>query len=215
MWRPGPGGLSAAVLLGASVCCLAVLAVQISWMDYARQESRESMMQAGGEAEEEADFLKADGENEEHIPAAGAGKSLGAGTMTETLELSPASIGEEAARYAVCFLGTPYVWGGHSLAEGVDCSGFVMSVYQHFQISLPHSAKEDREAGYEVDGLENAQPGDLICYDNPDHVAIYLGDGKIVHATLSEGVCISRADFGEIRTVRRLLGTEDACLTDR
>ena len=192
VWGPDPGGRrSAAVLLGAAVCCLAMIAVQVSWIDYARQSRRESEAEGSRDSESEGGW----------ISGSGAGSAQpGAGIP----EPGSADMGEAAARYALRFLGTPYVWGGDSLTEGVDCSGFVMSVYQYFQISLPRSAKEDREAGYEVDGLENAQPGDLICYDNPEHVAIYLGEGRIVHATLSEGVCISGVDFGEISTVRRI-----------
>ncbi|MDE7354696.1 MAG: C40 family peptidase [Acetatifactor sp.] len=192
VWGPDPGGrLSAAVLLGAAVCCLAMIAVQVSWIDYARQSRRESE----SEAEQ--------GSGAAGVPEAGQG-SEAAAIPEAGPESESGTLGEAAARYALRFLGTPYVWGGDSLTEGVDCSGFVMSVYRHFQVSLPHSAEEDREAGYEVDGLENAQPGDLICYDDPGHVAIYLGEGRIVHATLSEGVCISGVDFGEISAVRRI-----------
>ena len=200
VWGPDPGGrLSAAVLLGAAVCCLAMIAVQVSWIDYARQSRRESEAEGSRDSESEG---SRDSESEGGwISGSGAGSAQpGAGIP----EPGSADMGEAAARYALRFLGTPYVWGGDSLTEGVDCSGFVMSVYQYFQISLPRSAKEDREAGYEVDGLENAQPGDLICYGNPEHVAIYLGEGRIVHATLSAGVCISGVDFGEISTVRRI-----------
>lgn len=90
--------------------------------------------------------------------------------------------GIEVAEYAIQFVGNPYVWGGNSLTEGADYSGFVKSVYEHFEVELPHSAVRAREEGYPVESLENAQPGDLIYYDQPSHVAIYIGDGKIVHA---------------------------------
>lgn len=113
--------------------------------------------------------------------------------------------GREVAEYAVQFVGNPYEWGGTSLTKGADCSGFVKSVYEHFDISLPHSAVEDREQGLEIENLENAEPGDLICYDNPSHVAIYIGAGKIVHSYPEIGVCISEAEYDEIVAIRRIL----------
>ena len=93
--------------------------------------------------------------------------------------------------------------GGTSLTNGADCSGFTQSVFRKFGISLPRTSGAQAGAGRGISYAE-AQPGDLICYDNPEHVAIYLGEGRIVHATLSEGVCISGVDFGEISTVRRI-----------
>lgn len=112
--------------------------------------------------------------------------------------------GAEAARYALQFVGNPYVWGGASLTEGADSSGFTMSVYEHFEINLPHSSKEQRELGYEVEDLQYAQPGDLVFYETPAHVAIYIGDGKIVHAMHEIGICVSEADFDEILMIRRI-----------
>ncbi|MCM1099915.1 MAG: C40 family peptidase [Clostridium sp.] len=112
--------------------------------------------------------------------------------------------GAEVAEYALQFVGNPYVWGGDSLTEGADCSGFTKSVYAHFAISLPHNSAEQRELGTEVQGLENAEPGDLVFYETPAHVAIYIGDGLIVHAMPQYGICVSEADFDEILTVRRI-----------
>lgn len=113
--------------------------------------------------------------------------------------------GREVAEYAVQFVGNSYEWGGTSLTKGADCSGFVKSVYEHFDISLPHSAVEDREQGLDIENLENAEPGDLICYDNPSHVAIYIGAGKIVHSYPEIGVCISEAEYDKIVAIRRIL----------
>ena len=112
--------------------------------------------------------------------------------------------GAALAEYALQFVGNPYVWGGDSLTEGTDSSGFTKSVYAHFDISIPHSSAKQREQGLEVNGLENAQPGDLIFYDTPAHVAIYIGDNKIVHAISTYGICISEADFDEIVMIRRM-----------
>lgn len=112
-------------------------------------------------------------------------------------------LGVAVAEFAVQFVGYPYKWGGTSLTEGADCSGFVMSVYANFGVSLPHSSAADRKQGYAVDGLENAQPGDLICYSG--HVALYIGNGQIVHAsTKKTGIIISNADYKKILAIRRI-----------
>lgn len=114
-------------------------------------------------------------------------------------------MGAQAAEYALQFVGNPYAWGGDSLTEGADSSGFTRGVYAHFEISLPHSSREQRQQGYEVEGLEDALPGDLIFYETPAHVAVYIGDGKIVHALSVAGeICVSEADFDEIAMIRRV-----------
>ncbi len=112
-------------------------------------------------------------------------------------------MGVAVAEYALQFVGNPYVYGGTSLTNGADCSGFVMSVYANFGVSLPHSSAADRNQGYAVDGLENALPGDLICYSG--HVALYIGDGQIVHASNKKtGIKVSRADYRTILAIRRI-----------
>ena len=112
-------------------------------------------------------------------------------------------MGAEVAEYALQFVGNPYVYGGTSLTEGADCSGFVMSVYANFGVKLPHSSSADRKQGYAVDGLENARPGDLICYSG--HVGIYIGDGQIVHASNKKtGIKVSNADYRKILAIRRI-----------
>ena len=88
--------------------------------------------------------------------------------------------GQEVADYACQFVGNPYKWGGTSLTDGADCSGFVMSVYAHFGISLPHSSSALASVGKGV-SYSQAMPGDIICYSG--HVAIYIGGGAIVHAS--------------------------------
>ena len=112
-------------------------------------------------------------------------------------------MGVEVAKYACQFVGNPYVYGGTSLTNGADCSGFVMSVYANFGVSLPHSSTADRTQGYAVDGLANAQPGDLVCYSG--HVALYIGNNMIVHASSSKtGIIISNADYKTVLAVRRI-----------
>ena len=125
-------------------------------------------------------------------------------TLTELMYgVGVSDVRVDLVEYAKQFLGNPYVWGGTSLTNGADCSGFVMSVYANFGVSLPHSSTADRTQGYAVDGLANAQPGDLICYSG--HVALYIGNGQIVHASSSKtGIIISNADYKKILAVRRI-----------
>lgn len=113
--------------------------------------------------------------------------------------------GAEVAGYALEFVGNPYEWGGDSLTEGCDCSGFTMRVYEQFGVALPHSSKGQKEMGEEIEGLENALPGDLLFYEDPAHVAIYIGEGKVVHAWPGNGICVSEAEFGEVVEIRRVV----------
>ncbi len=114
------------------------------------------------------------------------------------------SAGSSVAEFALQFVGNPYEYGGTSLTNGADCSGFVMSVYENFGVSLPHSSSADRSVGTEVEGgLSNAQPGDIVCYSG--HVGIYIGNGQIVHASTEEtGIKVSDADYRTPITVRRI-----------
>ena len=110
--------------------------------------------------------------------------------------------GQEVIDYAFQFIGNPYVWGGTSLTDGADCSGFVQSVYAHFGISLPRTSYEQRSAGYEV-SYEDAQPGDLILYEG--HVGLYIGNDQIVNAmNEAQGIGISSATYTNIVAVRRI-----------
>lgn len=112
-------------------------------------------------------------------------------------------MGKAVAEYALQFVGNPYVYGGTSLTNGADCSGFVMSVYANFGVSLPHSSAADRKQGSAVESLDSAQPGDLICYSG--HVALYIGGGQIVHASNSKtGIIVSNADYKKILAIRRI-----------
>ncbi|MDE6687921.1 MAG: SH3 domain-containing protein [Lachnospiraceae bacterium] len=114
------------------------------------------------------------------------------------------SMGVSVAQYACQFVGNPYVYGGSSLTNGTDCSGFVMSVYAAFGVSLPHSSTADRSRGYAVEGgVANAQPGDIICYSG--HVGIYIGNGQIVHASNERtGIIISNVSYRSVLAVRRI-----------
>lgn len=111
--------------------------------------------------------------------------------------------GQAVVDFACQFIGNPYVWGGTSLTEGADCSGFVQSVYAHFGISLPRTTWDQENAGIGV-SYEEALPGDLILYDG--HVGIYMGNGQIVNAmNESDGIGICPATYTTIIAVRRVL----------
>ena len=113
------------------------------------------------------------------------------------------STGKQIASYACKYVGNPYVSGGTSLTEGCDCSGFTYAVYQAFGYSLPRTSTAQRSVGHGVNYSE-AQPGDIICYAG--HVAIYIGNGQIVHAsTPSTGIKYGYATYKEILAVRRVV----------
>lgn len=174
-------------------------------------------VKAESKAEEEARLKKAEEERKAAEAAAAAsqakkkstsGSSSNSSNSTSQAPAMTVSGGSEygnaVANYALQFVGNPYVYGGSSLTNGTDCSGFVMSVYSNFGISLPHSSSADRKVGYEVEGgLANAQPGDLICYSG--HVALYIGNGQIVHAsTAKTGIIVSNAGYRQALAVRRI-----------
>lgn len=122
----------------------------------------------------------------------------------EEYQSSGSGSGSSVVDFATQFVGNPYVWGGTSLTDGADCSGFVQSVYANFGVSLPRTSYEQQNAGTEV-SYADAQPGDLICYGG--HVAIYMGNGQIVHASNSQdGIKVSNdATYRTIVSVRRLV----------
>lgn len=111
--------------------------------------------------------------------------------------------GQDVVDYAVQFVGNPYVLGGSSLTNGIDCSNFVMRVYEAFGVSLPHNSYQLRSVGYEVSASE-IKAGDIICYQG--HVSIYMGDGRCVHAANSEdGIKISpKWNYTHVITIRRI-----------
>ncbi len=121
----------------------------------------------------------------------------------KTYQSPTGSTGADVVKFAMQFVGNPYVYGGTSLTNGADCSGFVMSVYNNFGVSLPHSSAADRNVGATVNGIENAQPGDIVCYSG--HVGIYAGNGQLVHASTSKtGIIVSSATYRPILSIRRI-----------
>lgn len=126
------------------------------------------------------------------------------GTAPAPSVSSNSSMGQNIANYALQFVGNPYVYGGTSLTNGADCSGFIMSVYKNFGISLPRTSGEQGQSGTNVGGLGNAQPGDLVSYSG--HIGIYIGGGQIVHAsTAKTGIKVSNASYRPILSVRRIV----------
>ena len=183
---------------------------------------RTDFVHAESKAEEEARLAEEAKEREEARAAAAATEATRAAQAAEqtvqkqaqteaVIEAAQATaassagseMGKSVIDYATQFVGNPYVYGGTSLTNGTDCSGFVMSVYANFGVSLPHSSSALRSRGYDVGGLANAQPGDIVCYSG--HVALYIGNGQIVHASTSKtGIIISNANYRSIRAVRRI-----------
>lgn len=137
-------------------------------------------------------------------PSNSAGNKTESKPAAETTQNSDAALGQQIAEYAVQFVGNPYVYGGTSLTNGTDCSGFVMSVYSHFGISLPRTSGEQGASGSSVGSIDNAKPGDLVWYSG--HIGIYIGNGKLVHASnKKEGIKISEATYRKILGVRRIV----------
>ena len=126
------------------------------------------------------------------------------GTKAPSLTGSTYEKGQTVAEFAQRFVGNPYVWGGTDLNRGADCSGFIGSIYRSFGYKLPRSSSELRSAGRKV-SYSQKQPGDIICYNG--HVAMYIGNGKIVHASSRKtGIKISpRANYRRIVCVRRVV----------
>lgn len=156
----------------------------------AEEESRKAE-EAKQKDEETSDSSEKETQKEAESPAAPSSSN---GTAT----------GSEIANFACQFVGNPYVPGGTSLTEGADCSGFTQSVYKAFGYSIPRTSSAQRSAGREVSYTE-AQPGDLICYAG--HVAIYLGNGRIVHASsVKTGIKYGNATYKTILSVRRIVG---------
>ena len=150
-------------------------------------------------AKEEEERRKAREASRKAEQAANAATDQKAAAVTE----DSARLGQQVADFALQFVGNPYVYGGTSLTNGADCSGFVMSVYANFGVSLPHSANADRKKGTGVASIEEAIPGDIVCYSG--HVGIYIGNGQIVHASNSRtGIIISNAHYDRILAVRRI-----------
>ena len=171
--------------------------------EFVQAESKEE--EAARLAKEEAERKAAEEAAKKAAEKSSKSSSSSSSTSggTSTYNAPSGSDGAAVANFASQFVGNPYVAGGTSLTNGADCSGFVMSVYAQFGVSLPHSSGAMRGCGYEV-GTDQMQPGDIVCYSR--HVAIYVGNNTIVHAsTPSSGIKFtSPIDYKPVLSVRRI-----------
>lgn len=195
--------------------------------EYTYAESKEE--EAQRLAEEEADRLAAEAaaaaaaqqtetvsngssSNSSSSTGSGGGSSSNSGSSSSSSSDSGSSSnysapsgsnGQAVANYACQFVGNPYVYGGSSLTNGADCSGFVMAVYAAFGVSLPHSSSAQRSCGRGV-SIDDIQPGDIVCYSG--HVGIYVGNNTIVHAsTAATGIkYTSPITYRTVLAVRRI-----------
>lgn len=174
------------------------------WVSKEFVDLRTDFVQAESKEEEKARLEKEEAAKEEgKRKAAAAAAKTGASQDAVLGNGSGSGSGNAVVSYASQFVGNPYVYGGTSLTNGTDCSGFVMGVYAHFGVGLPHSSSAMRSMGYGV-SLADAQPGDIICYSG--HVGIYCGNNTIVHAsTAATGIkYTSPANYKPILAVRRI-----------
>ncbi len=183
----------------------------IGWVSADYVTLHTEFVEAESREEEEKRLAKEEAERKKAREAAAKAAATSGNTASDAGTTAAVAVsgessemGQAVADYALQFVGNPYVYGGTSLTNGADCSGFVMSVYANFGVSLPHSSASDRSQGYAVEGgLANAQPGDLVCYSG--HVALYIGNGQIVHAsTPKTGIIVSNADYKTALAVRRI-----------
>ena len=127
------------------------------------------------------------------------------GSSSNTSKPSNASVGQKIANKGCEYIGNPYVYGGNSLTNGIDCSGFVQQIHAKYGISTPRNSTSLRYGGKAV-AVSDMMPGDVVCYEG--HVAIYIGGGQIVHASNSKpypagGIKTSNAYYRTIVAVRR------------
>ncbi|WP_286153877.1 C40 family peptidase [Sporofaciens musculi] len=166
----------------------------------AEQKAQEMVQDSENDSPEEV-FTYAESKEEEEARIAAEAAEAAARAQEEAA--AKAGTGQAIVDYACQFIGNPYVWGGTSLTNGADCSGFVQSVFAHFGISLPRTTWDMENVGTPV-SYDQAIPGDIILYNG--HVGIYMGNGQIVNAiNSSRGIGILPATYTSIVTVRRLV----------
>ena len=162
----------------------------------AGQESGAAGREPGGAGREPG------GAGQESGSAGTAQDSAGTAGGRSVKSIGGTEFGRNVADYALQFVGNPYVYGGTSLTGGTDCSGYTQSVYRHFGVSIPRTSGEQAGFGREIP-YEEMEPGDLVCYSG--HVAMYIGGGRIVHASSrKEGIKVSNDPaYRTIVSIRR------------
>lgn len=174
----------------------------------ARDKEAERQRQAAANAA--ANSNKSNSSKNSSSSNSGSSSSSSSNSSSSNTSASGSGSGSTIANYALNFVGNPYVWGGTSLTNGADCSGFVQSVYAHFGYSIPRTSRDQASsAGYEV-SINNVQPGDLIFYTNSsgtiNHVAMYIGNGKVVNAsTARTGIKVSSYNYRSPYKVKRIV----------
>ena len=168
--------------------------------NHAEEKAQEMVQGSDGQGAEEV-FTYAESREEEEARLAKEAEEAAARAREEAE--AKAGTGQAIVDFACQFIGNPYVWGGTSLTNGADCSGFVQSVFAHFGVSLPRTTRDLVSVGTPV-SYNQAIPGDLILYSG--HVGIYMGNGQIVNAINSaQGIGILPATYTNIVTVRRII----------
>lgn len=172
--------------------------------EFVKAESREEENErlAKEEAERQA-ALEASRKAQEAAAQAAAEEAAKIQEAAAELGYTDGNLGQQVADFALQFVGNPYVYGGTSLTNGADCSGFTLAVYSNFGVSLPHSAAAQNKKGSNVGSVANAVPGDLIYYSG--HIGIYIGNEQIVHASNSRtGIIVSNVYYDKVLGVRRI-----------
>ena len=153
-------------------------------------------------AKEAAEKATAAAKNSKSSESSSSSSESSSSSSSKSYSAPSGSDGSAVVSYGSQFVGNPYVYGGTSLTNGTDCSGFVMSCYSAFGVSLPHSSSALRSVGYGV-SYDEMQPGDIVCYSG--HVGIYAGNGQLLHAsTYKTGITYSNVNYKNILAIRRI-----------
>lgn len=177
-----------------------------------KEAKRQAEAAAKAEAEKKANQSASSGSSSSssNSSSTGSSSSSSGSSSNSTSSSGGSSSGQAIANYALNFVGNPYVWGGTSLTGGADCSGFVQSIYAHFGYSITRTSRDQAASvGVKV-STSDLQAGDLLFYANSsgtvNHVAMYIGNGKVVHASNKrEGIKVSSYNYRSIYCARRVI----------